>query len=426
MLKNFAFYCSLLITVFIFAGCATGTDIPPSEAEIDNVSVNEENEELIEKEDKVEQEEEVEKVEKEEETIEVEQQDSALPKMSVHYIDVGQADATLLEFSDEEDSYTILIDTGNWNSSEVVSYLQSENISEIDIIAITHPHADHIGQLDKVIEAFEVSEVWMNGESTNSEVFARALEAIEANGVDYYEPEVGEVFDIGQLEIAVLHPNSPNGSTNNNSIAMRLQYGEISFLFTGDGEEQAENEILNRKTDLKADILHAGHHGSKTSTTESFLQAVDPEIAIYSAGLGNQYGHPNPEFINRINSNETQLYGTDIHGTILVETDGLTYTVQLNKQGTIPSTSAVPSEEEVVEVVEVVEESTPVSGESCVNINEATIEDIQRIIHIGTARAPLLIDGRPYSSVEDLDSINGIGPARIKDIIAQGIACIGG
>lgn len=414
MLKKLTCYCSLLIVVFIFAGCTTGPDTPSSKIEIDSVSADEEKEEKVEK-DELENEEEV-----------VEQQESSLPKMVVHYIDVGQADATLLEFTDEEDSYTILIDTGNWNSSEVVSYLQSENISEIDIIAITHPHADHIGQLDKVIEAFDVSEVWMNGESTNSQVFARALEAIEANGVDYYEPEVGEVFDIGPLEIAVLHPNSPNGSTNNNSIAMRLQYGEISFLFTGDGEEQAENEMLNRKANLKSNILHAGHHGSKTSTTESFLRAVDPEIAIYSAGVGNQYGHPNPEFINRINSNETELYGTDIHGTILVETDGLTYTVQLNKQGTIPSTSAAPPEEEVIEEIEIVEESTPVSSESCVNINEATIEDIQRILHIGPERATLLIDGRPYSSVEDLDSINGIGPARIKDIIAQGIACIGG
>ena len=204
--------------------------------------------------------------------------------MKVHYIDVGQADATLIEFSDGDDAYSMLIDTGNWNSSDVVSYLQAQNIKNIDIIAITHPHADHIGQLDKIIETFNVDEVWMNGETANSQVFASALAAIEINGVDYYEPEVGDVFDIGPLEIAVLHPKSLAGSTNNNSISMRLQYGDISFLFTGDAEQQAESEMLSQGANLKAQILHVGHHGSNTSSTESFIQSVKPEVAIYSAG----------------------------------------------------------------------------------------------------------------------------------------------
>ncbi|MBO1911008.1 MBL fold metallo-hydrolase, partial [Microvirga sp. 3-52] len=240
------------------------------------------------------------------------------------------ADATLLEFSDGTDSYTMLIDTGNWNATDVVSYLHDEKIKSIDIIAITHPHADHIGQLDKIIDAFNVHEVWMNGQSAESDVFLRALDAIEVNGVDYYEPEVGEVFDVGPLEITILHPSSLTGSTNNNSLSMRMTYGDVAFLFTGDAEVQAERDMLTSGANLNADILHVGHHGSNTSTTEDFLNAVNPEIAIYSAGNENQYEHPHEEVVTRLQAHQVLLYGTNTHGTVRVETDGATYSVQTN------------------------------------------------------------------------------------------------
>jgi competence protein ComEC len=339
----------------------------------------------------------------------VEIEDStSLPKMIAHFIDVGQADATLLEFSDETDAYTMLIDTGNWNATDVVSYLHDEKITSIDIIAITHPHADHIGQLDKIIHAFDIDEVWMNGQSAESDVFLRALDAIEANGVDYYEPEVGEVFDVGPLEITILHPSALASSTNNNSLSMRLKYGDVAFLFTGDSEEPAEREMLASGANLKADILHVGHHGSNTSTTEDFLTTVNPEIAIYSAGNENQYEHPDVEVVNRLKAHQVLFYGTNTHGTIRVETDGVTYAVQTNKDGTIPR------------------DSDAATAGSCININEATETDLQNIIHIGADRAALLIKNRPYQSIDDLKRINGIGPARINDIKEQNMACIGG
>lgn len=326
------------------------------------------------------------------------QQDINHSKMKVHYIDVGQADATLLQFNDTNEAFNILIDTGDWSSSDVVTYLHSQNIKDIDIIAITHPHADHIGQLDKIIKEFNVDEVWMNGEISSSQVFAKALEAIEMNDVTYYEPEIDEIFDIGPLEIAVLHPLSLSANTNNNSLALRLQYGEVSFLFTGDAEQQAENELLSRGKNLQATILHVGHHGSSTSTTSNFLEAVQPEIAIYSAGVDNSYGHPDPEIIQRIKSSGALLYGTDIHGTIVAETDGQTVTVKTEKQ----------------------------YSQSCVDINTATEEEVQQITHIGSSLAIELIKLRPYESIDELIEINGIGHARLNDIKAQGLACIGG
>ncbi|HJF31359.1 MAG TPA: MBL fold metallo-hydrolase [Sporosarcina psychrophila] len=415
MIKNIFIGLYLLAGLLIFSGCGQGTTQSPIP---DNLK---EDYGLLEKQANEEQSEVIEVAD----TIPVEQQGLSLPKMKVHYIDVGQADATLIEYSQDGEVFTILIDTGDWNATNVVSYLQAQNITEIDIIAVTHPHADHIGQLNKIINAFHVTEVWMNGETSDSQVFADALAAIENNGVDYYEPEVGELFDIGPLEVAVLHPKTLSGTTNNNSIAIRLQYGEISLLFTGDGEEDAENEMLSSGGNLEADILQVGHHGSKTSTTDRFLNAVKPDVAIYSAGENNQYGHPHTETINRLKKSGALVYGTDIHGTIIIETDGKTFSVHTNDQGTIKHTP--PPVEIITEPNSDPEMKTPsVSSGSCVNINSASEAEIQRIIHIGPARSQDLIQHRPYQSVDDLTKIHGIGPARIKDILTQDIACTGG
>lgn len=376
MLKNLTAYLFLFISLLVISGCSDEFIQPVSDTNDKKIDADE-----------------------------IVKIDTDASTMKVHYIDVGQADATLLEFSDDEDAFTILIDTGDWNSTDVVTYLETQNIRDIDIIAITHPHADHIGQLDKIIETFNVTEVWMNGETANSLVFAKSLEAIEKHEADYYEPEVGEIFDIGPLQIEILHPKSLSSNTNNNSLVMRMQYEDVSFLFTGDAEQQAENEILASGADISAKILQLGHHGSKTSSTPDFLQAVNPEIAIYSAGEGNSYEHPDAEVVDLVNARDILLYGTDTHGTIIVETDGKNYHIMTNKQGTLPRDS---------------------TNEACVNINTASAEDIQQITHIGAALATELIKLRPYDSIDELIDINGIGDARLKDIKEQGIACLGG
>ena len=409
MPKNLVAYLYLFIGLLIFSGCGQGTVQPPILDDLKIEASDSKKASELDSEPKV--------VKVVDDTKPAVQNENPLSTMKVHFIDVGQADATLIEYSDGDEVFTLLIDTGNWNSSDVVSYLQSQNIKDIDIIAVTHPHADHIGQLDQVINAFDVTEVWMNGETATSDIFASALAAIESSGADYYEPEVGDVFDIGPLEVSVLHPASLSSSTNNNSIAIHLQYGDVSFLFTGDAEAEAESEILNSGANLKADVLQVGHHGSNTSTTDKFLSAVNPEIAIYSAGAENQYGHPHIEVINRLEYSGALVYGTDVHGTVIVETDGKTFTVQTNNQGTIKPPSPKDEPEE---------EALAAPSRSCVNINTASEADVQSIQHIGPARATDLIELRPYDSVEDLSRIKGIGPARIADIITQGIACTGG
>ncbi len=331
--------------------------------------------------------------------------------LRIHFIYAGQADATLLQLKENDELINILIDAGDWKRNDVLTYLQNEEIDDIDLIAITHPHADHIGQLDIILESLNVGEVWMNGDTNNSQSFANALEAIEKSGVDYYEPTAGESFEIGSLTIDVIHPTdsfteSNNNSTiNNNSIVMRVQYKDTSFLFTGDAEREAEREMLASDVQLNADILHVGHHGSKTSSSEEFLDAVNAEIAIYSAGIDNSYGLPSPETIERLNQRHRLVYGTDKYGTIILNTDGKSYHISTEEEGILPS---------------------PVEGNECVNINTASKEDLQKIIHIGENSAEELIKLRPYESLNELIEINGIGEKRLEDIKEQKLACVGG
>ncbi len=326
-----------------------------------------------------------------------------LDELKVHYIDVGQADATLLQYSEGKKKHNILFDTGDWRGNEVVPYLTENNVSFLDLVIVSHPDADHIGQLDKVMHAFDVGEVWMSGNESSSKIFQKAIEAVLASDADYNEPRAGEGYDIGPLAIDVLYPDTISGKANEESISLLFTYGSIKFLFTGDADRNSETFMRNNYN-VKADVLHLGHHGSKTSSDPAFIDAVSPSIAVYSAGEGNSYGHPSPEVISTIQERNIELYGTDKDHTIIITTNGTSITEKAE--------SAPISQEE----------TTPEAG--CININEASTEAVQEIIHIGPERAKELIALRPYSSIEDLENISGIGPARIADIKAEGKACV--
>lgn len=371
-------------------------------------------------------------------------QSKVLSMLKVHFIDVGQADSTLIEFSDGGEDYTILIDGGNWNRTNVVDYLRNMSVSEIDLAIATHPDADHIGQLDKVINQFDVGEVWMSGNTNTSRTFQRLLQAIDQQNVDYYEPRTGEEFDIGPLQIDVLYPKTISENDNEESISLKLTYGDVSFIFTGDAARNDELKMLQSGFNLDADILHLGHHGSNTSTHPSFLKAVSPSVAIYSAGVNNSYGHPHGEVVNLIKNSGAKLYGTDVHGTIIISTDGKTYNITTKKSGTVTSGSKGPADKKADNPPAQQKEPTPTPtpepkpepkpdkkpapaiNNNCININTASLQELQEIIHIGPARAEELINLRPFNSVDDLKRIKGIGPARLDDIKAQGRACVGG
>ncbi|MCC5907034.1 MAG: MBL fold metallo-hydrolase [Balneolaceae bacterium] len=241
--------------------------------------------------------------------------------LTVYFFDVGQGDATLLVGPD----FTILIDAGRHDRNNVEPYLRQIGIEEIDLLIGTHPHADHIGQFPRIIDQFTIGEIWMSGDIHTTRTFERTIDAIEEHNLPYYEPRAGETFNYGSAFIEVIHPQYVNGDLNDGSIVTRITYGEIVFLFTGDAELRAEDEMVHGDMDIGAHILKMGHHGSRTSSSYQFLNAVNPEIAIYSAGIGNSYNHPHPDVINRVKSMGITIYGTDINGSVIVKTDGIIY-----------------------------------------------------------------------------------------------------
>ncbi|MEI3610480.1 MBL fold metallo-hydrolase [Pseudogracilibacillus sp. SO10305] len=329
-----------------------------------------------------------------------------LDDLTVHYMDVGQGDATLFQVKDKDETYHILYDTGDWKGNEVVPYLKDLKVDYIDIIIISHPHADHIGQLHKVLDQFDVGEVWMSSNTAQSEVYNKAVEAIVKSDADFDEPKAGDVFDIGPLQLTILHPANVTGNLNEDSISFHAQYGDISFLFTGDASKTEEKIMLENDLPIEATVLQLGHHGSNTSSDPKFVEEVNPEIAIYSAGIDNKYGHPHEEVIDLFATKDIPLYGTDTYGNIVIKTDGKTYEVDKGKKKKQKQTEKEKKKA------------------ACININDASKEELMEIIHIGDVRADALIEHRPYTSVEDLSIIDGIGPGRISDIIEEGKACI--
>lgn len=256
-------------------------------------------------------------------------------ELKVHYIDVGQGDSTLFEFSDSKKKYYILLDTGNWNGNEVVTYLNKLNVTHIDILIGTHPDADHIGQMEKVLNAFKVDEVWMSGNTNNSQTFKKALNAIKNEKSSYEEPRMGDKYEVGPLKINVLSPYSISEKDNEESLILKFTYGKVKFLFTGDADKDAELNLLQKGTNVSADILHIGHHGSNTSSAPKFVAETNSKIAIYSAGKNNDYGHPHKSTIKTFKDLGINIFGTDVHGDIVITTNGETYTLNKEKEGEV-------------------------------------------------------------------------------------------
>lgn len=333
---------------------------------------------------------------------------SPLAPITVHFIDVGQGDATLVLGPD----FTLLVDAGRHDRSDVVPYLRQVGVDSLDLLVGTHPHADHIGQFPQVLAEFPVREVWLSGDLTTTRTFERAIDAILESGAGYHEPRAGEVFEFGEgsrLRVEIVHPTEVGGDLNNGSIGMRFVYGAIAILLTGDAEAAAEEEMLRRGRALQANILHLGHHGSSTSTSAIFLDQVQPEVAVYSAGAENSYGHPHRETLQALAERGIAVYGTDVHGSIRVTTDGASYIIETDRMdGPLAPSPVVAG-----------------CGPGQVDINTAGEVELTAIVHIGGARARAIIEQRPFGSLDDLGRVSGIGPARLKEIKEQGIACVG-
>ncbi len=253
---------------------------------------------------------------------------AAASELNVHFLNVGQADATLITFAD----HAMLIDAGNNDDYEpILNYIQQkQGISQLDYVIGTHPHEDHIGSMDAVIDTLDVEEVLLPDVAANTKTFEDLLTSIDNKGLEITIPEPGQEYALGDASFTILGPIRDYGENLNDwSIALKLTYGTTSFLFTGDAENDAEADLIKSGLDLSADVYQAGHHGSSTSSSESFLDVVHPQYAVISCGAGNDYGHPHEETLDLFASRQITWFRTDEQGTIVASSDG--ETIQWNQ-----------------------------------------------------------------------------------------------
>ena len=249
-------------------------------------------------------------------------------ELKVHFLDVGQGDSIFIELPTNE---TILIDASiKEASNKIINHLREENVSKIDYVFATHPHSDHIGGMSAVIKAFDIGQIYMPKAVTTTKTYENLLLTIKDKNLKIKTAKAGNtIIDTDDLKLVVLAPNQDSyESLNNYSIVLKLTYKEKSFLFTGDAETLSEKEITG---DVEADVLKVGHHGSRTSTSQAFLNKVNPSYAVISVGLNNDYKHPHQEVLDRLEKKNIKIYRTDQNGDIIFTTDGYNIDVKVEK-----------------------------------------------------------------------------------------------
>lgn len=253
--------------------------------------------------------------------------------LEIHYIDVGQGDCSLIKW----EGAAVLIDCGEReNSDKILDYLKKQDVKKLDIVIATHPHSDHIGGMGDIISGIDVERVIAPKVSSNmtptTKTYERFLTAMHDKALKLTAAKPGTVYalagktsssmDKQPPKLEILAPVADYDDLNNYSVVVRMTYGDTAYLFTGDAESKAEKQILASDANVSADVLKVGHHGSSSSTSEKFLEAVSPDICVIQCGTGNSYGHPHAEILERLESFGAKCFRTDTNGTIIVYSDG--------------------------------------------------------------------------------------------------------
>lgn len=251
-------------------------------------------------------------------------------EITVSFLDVGQADCTLITCGDT----VIMVDAGEAGSAQtVINYLRNAGVEKIDCCIATHPHSDHIGAFPAVIEQFEVGDVIMpeipKKIIPTTTVYKRFLSAVSSDNVEQVLPAAaGETYSYGEVDLEILGPVTKYDDLNAMSVVTKVTYGETSLLVTGDAEKESEQDILARfYSDCSADLLKVGHHGSRTSTCEEWLAAVNPSFGVISCGEDNDYGHPHKQTLDRLENSGVKYYRTDLLGNVIFKSDGKKFTL---------------------------------------------------------------------------------------------------
>ena len=250
--------------------------------------------------------------------------------LEMRVIDCGQADSILLQAGDS----VILVDAGeDRRATDIMDVLDNEGIKQIDLLVATHPHADHIGGMQTIIENYDVVEALISPATHTSKTYENMLVALDNEGCDVYSAAVGVKYEYDGLELTVIGPCKDYGDLNNNSVVLIAKYGDVDVLLTGDAEMKAEKDYVEYIYDM--DILKMGHHGSSTSSSDNLLDIMKPELALISCGTDNDYGHPHKETIEKLNKRNIPMYRTDLSGDLIIRTDGESYTFDTEYDGEV-------------------------------------------------------------------------------------------
>lgn len=250
--------------------------------------------------------------------------DGVSEELTVHFIDVGQGDSILITAGED----SMLIDCGEIGKASVVeNYLASQGVDQLDYVIGTHPHSDHMGCMDEIVNYYDIGELILPHlpakDVPTTKYFERFLDAAEARGLNMTEAKVGRKISLGDGECEIIAPCSEKYSnTNNYSVGVIIRHGENSFLLTGDAEASAEKEMLESGRLADVDVYKAGHHGSDTSSSDGFLDKISPETAVISCGTGNSYGHPSKSTLDKFAERGIEVYRTDLSGTVKIISDG--------------------------------------------------------------------------------------------------------
>lgn len=342
------------------------------------------------------------------------------PYLLVHFMSIGQGDATLVQTPSGKN---ILIDAGPPDGVQsLLRYLKERRVAHIDLFVESHPHADHIGGVAPLLREVPVHQMLVSGFVHPTPVYDEMLAMLEKKRVAVKQARRGRDVTIdADTTLKVLAPDDPfimgsRSDANANSVVILLEYKGMRFLFTGDAEEETEERLLHGERDrLPATVLKVAHHGSKYASSDGFLSAVGPRLAVISCGKGNRYGHPSPETMTRLRARGVQVLTTHTDGHVVMATDGTKfeiYTVPRNG-GAFGGAKKWPSEDGTM-----VAEIAP--APLTVNVNKATAEELGKIPGIGKAVATRIVEFRAshgsFTSLEDLGRVKGLGKKALEKL----------